>query len=303
MSDTQDTQDTQETQNTQDTQNSKRPTPDPAEKNAFFPSQYSLSQNTSAKTDFDGTEHKGEYTEGRWKVLVIATEERYLEMGNGTLFSTGNHPVETALPLKHLLDAGFGVDVATLGGNPVKFEWWAMADEDDAVVETMNALEDKFRHPLNLAKLQPTLGADSDYLGVFIPGGHGALNGLPSSTVVRDTLDWALDNERFVVTLCHGPAALLASGVGRDESRFKGYEVAVFPDSLDKGPNKDAGYVPGEMPFLFGEELKKQGLTLVNDDMAGTVHRDGLLLSGDSPLAAHSLGKLAADAFIEAVNK
>src|SRR5689334_2811091 len=51
---------------------SREPTPDPAEDNAYFPSPYSLSQYTTAKTDFAGVKHKDAYTGGRWKVLMIA---------------------------------------------------------------------------------------------------------------------------------------------------------------------------------------------------------------------------------------
>src|SRR5699024_8135757 len=77
-------------------QDHRMPTPDRAEDNAYFPSPYSLGQYTAAKTDFDGlATQRNAYTGGRWKVLVIASDERYLLMGNETLFSTGNHPVET----------------------------------------------------------------------------------------------------------------------------------------------------------------------------------------------------------------
>ena len=62
---------------------SKDPTPDEAEDNAFFPSPYSLTQYTSPKTDFDGVQHNGAYREGRWKVLMIAAEERYVLLENG----------------------------------------------------------------------------------------------------------------------------------------------------------------------------------------------------------------------------
>ncbi len=39
----------------------KRPTPDPAEDNAFFPSPYSLSQSTSSKSDLSDA-HYSAYT-------------------------------------------------------------------------------------------------------------------------------------------------------------------------------------------------------------------------------------------------
>ncbi len=113
--------------------NDRNPTPDVAEDNAFFPSPYSLSQYTSSKTDFAGANYPTAYRGGKWKVLMIGTEERYLLMQNGSMFSTGNHPVEMLLPMYHLDKAGFEFDVATPSGNPVKLEMWAMPGEDEAV--------------------------------------------------------------------------------------------------------------------------------------------------------------------------
>ncbi|MCF3998573.1 protein deglycase HchA, partial [Pseudomonas aeruginosa] len=52
---------------------SRTPTPDHAEHNAFFPSPYSLSQYTSAKTDFDGADYPTPYKGGK-KVLMIGTD-------------------------------------------------------------------------------------------------------------------------------------------------------------------------------------------------------------------------------------
>lgn len=283
---------------------SKEPRPDEAEDNAFFPSPYSLNEYTSPKTDFRGVQRPGGYTGGRWKVLVIATEERYVLMENGTMFSTGNHPVETLLPLHHLRETGFDVEIATISGYPAKLELWAMPREDEAVLSTHDALKPKLKKPKRLSDvLDHELGPDSPYLAVFIPGGHGAVMGLPDSRVVGRALDWALDNDRFIVTLCHGPAALLATALDRDESPFKGYSVCVFPDALDAGPNIEIGYLPGRLPWLVGDLLDRQGLTILNDDMTGKVHQDRRLLTGDSPLASDALGRLAANALLEAVER
>ncbi len=284
------------------TSDDRTPTPDQAEDNAFFPSPFSLGEYTASKTDFDGlATERGAYSGDRWKILVIATEERYMLMQNGTFFSTGNHPVETLLPLHHLLEAGFGVEVATLTGAPAKFEWWAFPREDDAVNATWTQLAEKFKSPKRLDHVvRDELGADSDYLSVFVPGGHGAMLDLHESLDVQATLDWALAEERFIVTLCHGPAALLAASIGREESPLHGYETCSFPDALDQGANVDIGYLPGRMPWALGEALQKDGLTVVNEEMSGAVHRDRTLLTGDSPLAANALGRLAAEALVEA---
>lgn len=176
-------------------------------------------------------------------MLVIGADERYLLTDNGTMFSTGNHPVETLLPMYHLDKAGFGFDIATLSGNPVKFEFWAMPSEDVEVKGLYAKYRDQFKQPLKLAEvLDNALGADSDYIGVFIPGGHGALIGLPESAEVKKLLQWAMANDKFVISLCHGPAALLAAGLGetRDSCLFNGYRICAFPDALTPRPRPSA---------------------------------------------------------------
>ncbi|MFG2817272.1 glyoxalase III HchA [Streptomyces sp. NPDC048410] len=280
---------------------SKDPAPDPAEDNAFFPSPYSLSKYTAPKTNFEGVEHKGAYTGGRWKVLMIGTDERYLLTEDGKFFSTGNHPVEMLLPLHHMMEAGFDVDVATLSGNPVKLELWAMPEEDKAVMETYEALKPKLKQPLKLSEVvADKLGPESDYLAVFIPGGHGAVIGLAESEDVTETLDWALANDKYVITLCHGPAALLAAARGKDESPFDGYSLCVFPDALDTGANLEMGYLPGRLRWLVADLLERQGVTVLNSDITGQTHQDRKLLTGDSPLASNALGLLSADVLVEA---
>ncbi|RQS16109.1 protein deglycase HchA [Burkholderia sp. Bp9002] len=282
----------------------KAPTPDPAENNAFFPSPYSLSMYTSSKTDFDGADYPNPYRGGKWKVLMIASDERYILTTNGKMFSTGNHPVEMLLPMVHMDKAGFEIDVATLSGNPAKLELWAMPGEDEAVQGIYRKYLPKLKAPLKLSDvLESSLGADSPYIAVFVPGGHGVLAGIPHSREVKRTLQWALDNDRHIVTLCHGPSCLLASAVDEDPDRypFKGYEICVFPDLLDTGANLDIGYMPGPLPWLVGESLEKLGVTVLNRDITGRCHQDRKLITGDSPLASDNIGKLAAAALLEAV--
>ena len=172
------------------TELSKKPVPDRAEYNAFFPSEFSLNAYVAPKTDFNGVQFSQAYTGGKYKVLMIAADERYLPMQNGTRFSTGNHPVETLLPMLHLHEAGFEIDVATLSGNPAKFEMWAMPKDDEAVAGIFQTYLPKLQQPLKLADVLAQVAApDSPYIGVFIPGGHGAFNALPHSAEVKRVLE------------------------------------------------------------------------------------------------------------------
>ena len=61
----------------------KSPVADRAEHNAFFPSEYSLSQYVAKKTDFDGFKFDKPYTGGKYKIFMVASDERYLEIGTG----------------------------------------------------------------------------------------------------------------------------------------------------------------------------------------------------------------------------
>src|SRR5699024_7803539 len=115
--------------------------------------------------------------------------------------------------------------------------------------------------------------------------------------------DWVLAGERLISTLCHGHAALLAASIGREVSPFAGYGLCAFPDAADADPNVDIGCLPGAMPWSLCSALRDQGLVLTNaDDLTGAAYHDRNLLSGDSPLAANELGKMAASALVEVVS-
>lgn len=281
---------------------SKEPVRDRAEHNAYFPSEYSLSVYTSPKTDFDGFKFKKAYEGGKYKVLMVASDERYVQMKNGKLFSTGNHPVETLLPMLHIHHAGFEIDVATLSGNSVKLEMWAMPNEDKNVMDIYEKYLPKLENPLKLSDiLKKVTAEDSPYLAVFFPGGHGALVNLPESRDVKELLKWAMKKDRKIVTLCHGPAALLAGSIDENKFLFDGYEMTVFPDSLDEGANQEIGYMPGKLKWLLAERLEKLGVKIINTGIIGEVCKDRNVLTGDSPLAANNLGILTADELLAMV--
>jgi putative intracellular protease/amidase len=74
-------------------------------------------------------EYENKYAGNDAKILVLATEERFLQCANGLFFSTGNHPAELFVPLLHFDKAGLGIDFATPTGASVKTELWAMPHE------------------------------------------------------------------------------------------------------------------------------------------------------------------------------
>jgi len=278
--------------------------PTATEDGAFSPSTLALKLATSSTTDFDNTIYENPYT-GNKKVLMICTEVRNMTMANGKKFSTGNHPVEMLLPALHLKNAGFDVDVVTPTGKPVAIEMWAMPEDDKDVKAIYSEFKQRLETPGSLADfVKNAMNNSSDYAAIFIPGGHGAMLGLPENKDLNKLINWAYHNDLYTLAICHGPAALLAANLdgNKDEFIYKGYKIAAFPDAVDaQGPM--IGYTPGAMPWIYGARLNKLGVTIINQEADNTVYIDRKLITGASPLAANDFGKLAATELLKEVNK
>ncbi|MDD1791784.1 protein deglycase HchA [Enterovibrio sp. ZSDZ42] len=267
---------------------------------SYSPSKLALKLATSDKTDYDHVSYKP-YQGHRSKVLVIFTEQKNMEMQNGKLFSTGNHPVEALLPMLHLKNAGFDFDIVTPTGKPVVFEMWAFPEKDENVKAIYNEYKSRFEQPGSLQDFVSTsLSQNDDFAAVFVPGGHGAMLGIPDDVNVGKVLHWANENGLFTISLCHGPASLLATALEGKEFLYAGYNMAVFPDSVDDMTPK-LGYLPGKMSLGLSKKLESLGVTLMNTKSDNTVCVDRQLITGASPQAADALGKLAASTLLDAL--
>jgi D-lactate dehydratase / protein deglycase len=259
---------------------------------SFSPSKLALKLATVQKTDFQDISYQ-KYQGNKSKILVIFTENKDMKMENGKLFSTGNHPVEALVPMLHLKNVGFDFEIVTPTGKPVVFEMWAFPEKDDEVKKIYNTYKSKFEKPGSLKDfVLNSLTNSSEYAAVFVPGGHGAMIGIPEDKNVGKTLNWAHENELFTITLCHGPGSLLATNLVNKEFIYRGYNMAVFPDSVDK-KTPMIGYLPGQMPWGLSEKMKSLGVNVVNTKSGKTVCLDRKLITGASPLASNELGKLA----------
>lgn len=265
---------------------------------SYSPSKVALKLATSDKTDYENVSYKP-YQGNKSKILAIFTEQKNMTMQNGKMFSTGNHPVEALVPMLHLKNAGFDFHIVTPNGEPVVFEMWAMPSKDENVINLYNEYKKQFEKPGSLKDfVDNSLDEDVSYAAVFVPGGHGAMLGIPEDGNVGKALHWAHDKGLFTITICHGPGALLSTKLNGNEFIYKGYKMAVFPDSVDK-QTPMIGYMPGHMPWELSTKLAELGAIIVNKKSDNTTHVDRKLITGASPLAANELGKLAATTLLK----
>lgn len=268
---------------------------------SYSPSKLALKLATADKTDFENISYS-KYQGKKSKILVIFTEQKNMKMKNGKMFSTGNHPVETLVPMLHLRNAGFDFDIVTPTGKPVVFEMWAFPKKDEHVKEIYNQLQINLNQPKKITDFIDSSFNDSgSYAAVFVPGGHGAMLGIPTDENVGKVLNWAHDNDLFTISLCHGPGSFLSTTLNNQDFIYKGYNMAVFPDAVDK-KTPMIGYLPGHMPFELTEKLKRYGANIMNTKSDKTVCLDRNLITGASPLASNELGKLAAKTLLEKLN-
>ena len=267
---------------------------------SYSPSKLALKLGTVSKTDYENISYE-KYQGKKSKILVIFTEQKNMKMQNGKLFSTGNHPVEALLPMLHLKNAGFDFEIATPTGKPVVFEMWAFPDKDDQVKAIFDEYQSSFKKPKKLQDfVNDSLTDVASFAAVFVPGGHGSMLGIPESENVGKVLNWAHQNDLFTISLCHGPGSFLTTTLNNGEFIYEGYNMAVFPDSVDKMTPK-IGYLPGEMPWGLSEKMKGLGVNLANTKSDKTVCLDRKLITGASPLASNELGKLAAQTLLGAL--
>jgi molecular chaperone Hsp31 and glyoxalase 3 len=268
---------------------------------SYSPSTLALNLGTVTKTDFEDIKYT-KYQGDKSKILVIFTEQKNLEMKNGKMFSTGNHPIEALVPMLHLKNAGFNFEIVTPTGKPVVFEMWAFPNDDENVKAIYNEYKSNFERPKKLSNfITNSFANDSSFAAVFVPGGHGAMNGIPEDKNVGKVLTWAHQSDLFTITLCHGPGSLLATTLDNQKFLYDGYKMAVFPDAVDE-MTPMIGYLPGHMTSGLSEKLKDLGATIINTESDKTVVLDRKLITGASPLASNELGKLAAETLLKELN-
>ncbi|EBA02239.1 chaperone protein HchA [Rhodobacterales bacterium HTCC2150] len=275
-----------------------RAQPTPTADGAFSPSPLAIKMGTSPTTDYDGGAYATRYAGKKNRVLMVCTEQRNMPMANGKKFSTGNHPVEMGLPMLHLMNAGFEIDVVTPTGARVAIEEWAMPADDADIQKLFRDFAGAFQNPTSLAEfVANTMTDDTAYAAVFIPGGHGAMLGLPDNADLGKVLRWAQKTGLHTLAICHGPAALLAA---KSDAGFlyDGYKMTVFPDAVDK-QTPMIGYLPGPMPWWVCERLNALGVETINKKADNSTHVDRRLVTGASPQAANDFGRLAATTLLK----
>ena len=217
------------------------------------------------------------------KVLIVLTS--HSELGN-TGEKTGFWVEEFAAPYYVLADAGAELTIASpKGGQPPVDPKSESPDAQTPATKRFysdNEAIDKVAHTLKLSEV-----SQSDYDGVFYPGGHGPLWDLATDSTSITLIEDFYNHNKPIAFVCHAPAALVNVKAPNGEPLIKGKQVTGFSNT-----EEEVVKLTKVVPFLLEDELKKQGaLYSKGDDWSSYVKKDGLLITGQNPASAESAAK------------
>jgi putative intracellular protease/amidase len=239
------------------------------------------------------------------RVLILITKAKELGLLDGRMHASGFWAEEFVVPYERFTEAGFEVDVATIGGvRPTP-------DHGSLTVETVRATRpvgspdrdveniarykkvigelDKLHHPLDVADL--TRERIAGYSGVYISGGHGAMQDMPHDAEMTRVVRTVLDLDLPLAAVCHGHSALLPLRDPHGRWPLDGYRMVAF--SHDEELVTD---MAGQLPFVLQVELERLGAKYEKADViwGSRVVEDRNLLTGQNPYSSTEL----AEAFV-----
>lgn len=203
-----------------------------------------------------------------------------------TSHSKVNNEAKTGLWLSEFAEAyiefqnkGYNVTIASVdGGKPP-------IDEGSVQQETRQEILDAEKYLEETVKVDTVSASDFD--AIFIPGGHGAMFDLPESQKVQELIREFYEADKYVASVCHGPAALVNVTLSNGEPLVSGKRVNAFTDAEEE----DTG-LTAHMPFLLESRLRELGAEFVTaPNWTEHVESDGFLITGQNPQSTEAVAK------------
>ncbi|WP_067859397.1 type 1 glutamine amidotransferase domain-containing protein [Nocardia shimofusensis] len=222
------------------------------------------------------------------KILFLMSAADHWTLADGTKHPTGYWAEEFTSPYEVFTAAGHEVVVATPGAVAPTVDESSLAEDANGGPEAVRRIRqvldaaEPLRHPRAVARVD--LG---EFAAVFVPGGHGPMEDLAVDAESGRLLEDALAAGMPVGVVCHGPAALLATGMGDGGSPFAGYRVTAFSNAEEA----QAG-LADRAPWLLQDRLVGMGLDYREGaPWEAHVEVDRTLYTGQNPASARPLAE------------
>ncbi|WP_369690872.1 type 1 glutamine amidotransferase domain-containing protein [Rossellomorea vietnamensis] len=212
------------------------------------------------------------------KILMVLTNESKIDDEH----ETGLWLSEFAEPYEEFKNQGFGVDVASLKGGRIPLDPNSLDDEQ---VEKWKGVTKELDQTLVLSQLNV-----NEYVGIFLPGGHGTMFDLPENPELQQALVHFAENDKAIGSVCHGPAGFVGTKLSNGKWLVEGKSLTAFTNEEEQQTGLDS-----LMPFLLETKLREQGAQFEKSDAwSNHVITDGKFVTGQNPQSSQA----AAEAFL-----
>jgi putative intracellular protease/amidase len=240
------------------------------------------------------------------KILILLTKSSTLTLLDGKKHASGFWAEEFVVPYERFIEEGYTVDVATVGGEAPTPDKGSLTPQTVGYTRPAGSLdrdEENVAHykttieSLDVLKRPMAVGDVTreqlaEYTGVYISGGHGAMEDFPHDPGVTQLVRWILADGKPLAVVCHGQSALLPLRDSEGQWPLAGYRMTAF--SHDEELVTD---MSGQLPFGLQVELERLGASYQKAPViwGSCVVEDRTILTGQNPYSSTAL----ADAFVK----
>lgn len=177
---------------------------------------------------------------------------------------------------------GIQVDIASPLGGQVEADEYDPSTPYNAAILGDNAIMAKLNNTMSIAALTAT-----DYDGVFVVGGKGAMFDLPKSKALQNLIADIYQQQGSVAAVCHGPAALVDVKLNDGSYLITNKVVNGFTNQEEKLFGKK--WI-NDFEFMLEDKIIERGAKFESSDiMLNHVAVDGRLITGQNPSSTVSV--------------
>lgn len=221
------------------------------------------------------------------KILMIVTSHEDME---NTKSKTGLWLGEFTSPYYVFVDKGYEVEIASPEGGEPPIDPLSKLTKNITSSNRRFNSDEKAQHALQNTLRLSEVNAE-DYTALFIPGGHGPIWDLATNTKSGQLILDFLQQEKYVASVCHGPAAFLKAEE-LQPGLLKGKKITAFSNVEERLALRTRA-----VPYSLEDRLKKAGADFSTSAIPFTSHtlQDGLFITGQNPAAAGPAAQMLVD--------
>lgn len=236
------------------------------------------------------------------KVLIMMTKAKTLTLLGGEEHASGFWAEEFVVPYEQFVSAGYHIDVATIRGELPSVDEGSVTprivgltrpadsrgDDRRAVARYRKVIASaqQLATPLDIAGI--TRDQLDSYDGIYISGGHGAMEDMPHDPAMTRIVGWVLELGKPLAVVCHGHSALLPLRDPQGQWPLAGYRMTAFSHQEELATD-----MAGRLPFVLQVELERLGASYQKSPVVwgSCVVEDRNLLTGQNPYSSTALAK------------